>query len=437
MRHEKLSDRMRMQEWLGCQVTVALLLEQRPGLLRNRLRDGRLRLPVDAWLATTRCQASGTMYFSRGTHPVCRLAGSLKVNQRKPTINPVTPPWRNALIRHAKRQAGRRCYFTVNISPFVAPPGNSGYLKETQNVDHPEHGKPVGPHAWNVRGIPDVRTGDGPAGMRRWRKRMLSCNRADRAVDKAGIPNAKACRLPPGLDEAIALSRRVTVTRCVVIRCVHDGFDDGYVTTRATSWTMHDAIELTGGLDDNPGRAIERAGSSDLGRETGRMDWLGCHRDSHFQVKGGQANTCGDIGMDVGWNVPRIGVPGRRQRQSAKGYAATRPGVLGSSRVHGNVHARFLGEEGLATAWTYPVHRRGLASSAPPGKHQIHGISPRVPGHGQHALAARDRVARERALRYPRDQRNAVQSPRLHAKWEGSRFDPRRLHDSVIIRGDD
>jgi hypothetical protein len=143
---------------------------------------------------------------------------------------------------------------------------------------------------------------------------MLSCNRADRAADEARIPNTKVCRLPPGLDEASALSRRVTVTCRVVIRCVHGGFDGGYITTRATSWTMYDAIELAGGLDENLGRAIERAGSSDLGREAGRMDWLGCHRDSHFRVEGGQANTCGDIGMDVGWKVSWIGVTGRRRR---------------------------------------------------------------------------------------------------------------------------
>jgi hypothetical protein len=142
---------MRIQEWLNCQVTVALPWEQRPGLLQNRLRDGRMRLPMDAWLVTTRCQALGTMYCSRGTHPFCRLAESLMANQSKLTINLVTSAWRNALIRQAKRQAGRRCYSTFNISPFVVPPGNSECLKETMNVDHPEHGKPVNPHdkdAW-------------------------------------------------------------------------------------------------------------------------------------------------------------------------------------------------------------------------------------------------------------------------------------------------
>nr|MDO8110789.1 hypothetical protein [Candidatus Sigynarchaeota archaeon] len=137
---------MWMQEWLGCQRTVALPWGQQPGLLQNRLRDGRLRLPVDAWLATTMCQASGTMYCSRGTHPFCRLAGSLMTNQSKLTINLVTSAWQNALICLAKRQAGRRCYSIFNISPSVVPPGNSECLKETMNVDHPEHGKPVHPH---------------------------------------------------------------------------------------------------------------------------------------------------------------------------------------------------------------------------------------------------------------------------------------------------
>ncbi|HME54350.1 MAG TPA: hypothetical protein VKM55_19145 [Candidatus Lokiarchaeia archaeon] len=142
---------MRKQEWLDCQVTVAFLWEQQPGLFRNRLRDGRMRLPVGAWLATTRCQASGTMHRYRGTHPGCELAEFLMVNKCEPIINLVTPPRRNALIRLAKRQAGRRWYSLFTISPFVVPPGNSGYLKETQNVDHPEHGKPVHSHdedAW-------------------------------------------------------------------------------------------------------------------------------------------------------------------------------------------------------------------------------------------------------------------------------------------------
>jgi hypothetical protein len=257
-------------------------LEMQPSLLRNRLRDGRKRLPVGAWLATTRYQASGTMHCCRETHSGCELAELLMVNKCEPTINLVMYPRRNALKRLSKGKRARRWYSCLAISPFVDPSGNSGYLKEALNVNHSGHGKPVGSHARKLCGIPDVRTGEGPAGIGWWRKRMLFCNRTDRAVDETGIPNTQVCRLPPGLDEEMALSRLVTVAHRDVIRGVHDGRNVGYITTRVMSWTMDDAIELTGGLDENPGQAVERAGSSDLGRETGRMGWLDCHRDSHF-----------------------------------------------------------------------------------------------------------------------------------------------------------
>jgi len=170
---------MRIPEWLGCQMTVALPGEQQPGLLQNRLRDGRMRLPVGAWLATTRCQASGTMNRCKETHPCSELAESLMVKQSEPTINLVTCPRRNALIRLAKRQASRRWYFGFTISPFVVSPGNSGYLTETLNVDYPEHGKPVHPQT-KTRGMPFVRRADGWAGRRTKRKQRTPCNEAYR-----------------------------------------------------------------------------------------------------------------------------------------------------------------------------------------------------------------------------------------------------------------
>jgi hypothetical protein len=70
-------------------------------------------------------------------------------------------------------------------------------------------------------------------------------------------------------------------------------------------------------------------------------------------------------------------------------------------------------------------HRRGPAGSASPRPQQTSDTICRVPGHGQHAPAARDPVARERALRYPAEQRRAAISLRLNAKKEGPRFDPK------------
>jgi hypothetical protein len=113
---------------------------------RNRLRDGRMRLPVGARLATTGCQVSGTMHRQRETHTGCELAEILMANNGEPTINLVKSARRNAVTRLAKRQAGRRWYWCLTISPFVAPPGKDGCLKESQKVGHAEHGKPVHPH---------------------------------------------------------------------------------------------------------------------------------------------------------------------------------------------------------------------------------------------------------------------------------------------------
>ena len=53
-------------------------------------------------------------------------------------------------------------------------------------------------------------------------------------------------------------------------------------------------------------------------------------------------------------------------------------------------------------------HRRGPAGSASPRPQQTSDTICRVPGHGQHAPAARDPVARERALRYPAKLRRAA-----------------------------
>ena len=70
-------------------------------------------------------------------------------------------------------------------------------------------------------------------------------------------------------------------------------------------------------------------------------------------------------------------------------------------------------------------HRRGPAGSASPRPQQTSDTICLVPGHGQHAPAARDPVARERALRYRAEQRRAAISLRPCAKKEGPRFDPK------------
>jgi len=137
---------MRILEWLSCRETVALLRRMQPGLNKNRLRDGRMRLPVGAWSVTTRCQVSGTMHRQRETHTGCELAAILMANYSEPTINLVKYARRNALIRLAKRQAGRRWYSGLTTSPFDVPPGKGGCLKGSLNVSHVEHGKPVFPH---------------------------------------------------------------------------------------------------------------------------------------------------------------------------------------------------------------------------------------------------------------------------------------------------
>jgi len=62
------------------------------------------------------------------------LAKSPMGNQSKPLINPVTPKWRKALKRHAKRQVARGRRFSLAAPPLVARPGKWGSLKETLNV---------------------------------------------------------------------------------------------------------------------------------------------------------------------------------------------------------------------------------------------------------------------------------------------------------------
>jgi hypothetical protein len=142
---------MRKQRWLVCLMTAASLREMRPGLPRNRLRDGRMRLPVGARLATTGCQVSGTMHRQRETHTGCELAEILMANKRESTENPVTiPEAKCGDTPCQKGKAGRRWYSHLTISPFDVPPGECGCLKGSQNVSHVEHGKPVHSHEESV-----------------------------------------------------------------------------------------------------------------------------------------------------------------------------------------------------------------------------------------------------------------------------------------------
>jgi hypothetical protein len=117
-------------------------------------------------------------------------------------INPVSPKWRKALKRHAKRQAARKQRLTLAASPLVARPGKSESLKEVLKVDSTAPVKPVGSHrrhdAQYPGGIPRAIEDDGPAGIGWQRKRMPCCNGKDRAVARAAeIPNPKGCRLLP------------------------------------------------------------------------------------------------------------------------------------------------------------------------------------------------------------------------------------------------
>ncbi len=70
------------------------------------------------------------------------------------------------------------------------------------NVILAETGKPVESHRWRdalyLGGIPRAIKGDDPAGKGWQNKRMLGRNGLDRAaVQIAGIPNPKGCRLLP------------------------------------------------------------------------------------------------------------------------------------------------------------------------------------------------------------------------------------------------
>ena len=144
---------------------------------RNRHRDGRVWLLRHASLVMGMCEALRTMYRQKRIPSCCGLAQSFMVNDRELSINPVRAQGRNGSDTPAKRHADSKRCLSIIVYPFVVQPGNRQYLKETMKVNCAEHGKPDEPH---VSGILTVRKGDGSAGRGTKKKRMPSCNGADR-----------------------------------------------------------------------------------------------------------------------------------------------------------------------------------------------------------------------------------------------------------------
>ena len=145
--------------------------------LRNRPRDERVWLPRHALLVMTGCEALGKTYLQRRLHSCWGLAKTPMVNDRELAINPVSAQRRKVVKRRAKRQADSRWCCCITIFSPVAQPEDSEYLKELNNVNYAEHGKPDEPH---INGILTVRKGDGSAGRGTKKKRKPLCNRVDR-----------------------------------------------------------------------------------------------------------------------------------------------------------------------------------------------------------------------------------------------------------------
>ncbi len=117
--------------------------------LRNRPRDERVWLLRHASLVMMMCEALRTMYPQRGLHSCWGLAKTPMVNNRELSINLVRLMRRNVVIRRAKRQADSRKCWSVIFFSSIAQPGEREYLKESQNVNHVEHGKPDKLQVWS------------------------------------------------------------------------------------------------------------------------------------------------------------------------------------------------------------------------------------------------------------------------------------------------
>ena len=113
---------------------------------RNRPRDGRVWLTRRALLVMTRCEALGTKYLQRRLHSCWGRAKTPMVHDRELSINPVRAQRRKVVKRRAKRHADSRRCLNITVFSSVAQPGDREYLRELDNVDHAEHGKPYDPH---------------------------------------------------------------------------------------------------------------------------------------------------------------------------------------------------------------------------------------------------------------------------------------------------
>ena len=110
--------------------------------LRSRHRDERVWLPRNASLVMAGYEALGTMYLQRRLHSGWGLAKTPMVNDSELSINPVSAQRRKVVRRRAKRQADSRRCLSIAFFSSVAQPGDREYLKELNNVNHTEHGKP-------------------------------------------------------------------------------------------------------------------------------------------------------------------------------------------------------------------------------------------------------------------------------------------------------
>jgi hypothetical protein len=91
-------------------------------------------------------EALGTTYLQRRLHSCWGLAKIPMVNDSELSINPVSAQRRKVVGRRAKRQADSRRCLSITFFSSVAQPGDRGYLKELNNVNYMEHGKPYEPH---------------------------------------------------------------------------------------------------------------------------------------------------------------------------------------------------------------------------------------------------------------------------------------------------
>jgi len=153
---------------------VSLSMDKRS---RSRLRDGRMWLLRHASLVMGMCEALRTMYRHRELPFRYGLAKTPMANDRELAINPVSAQGRKGSDTPAKRYAGSRRCLSITVFLSVVQPGDSECLKELNKVDHTEHGKPDERH---ISGILTVRKGEGSAGRGTKKKRMPSCNGADR-----------------------------------------------------------------------------------------------------------------------------------------------------------------------------------------------------------------------------------------------------------------